>query len=104
MLVDRESHVAGKTKARKLKLSEAIRIGAAIRPQAFGDFYFEGKSCVMGAAYEAIGNALGPNLWCYPTLTEYFGLDINFLGKLADRNNEGESRESIADSLEKEGL
>jgi hypothetical protein len=30
--------------------------------------------------------------------------DINFLGELADRNNAGETRESIADSLEKEGL
>ncbi len=104
MLVDKESHVAGKTEARKLKLSEAIRIGAAIRPQAMGDFYNEGGSCVLGAAYEAIGKKLRPNSWCYPALQKYFGLDVYFLGRLADRNNDGETRESIADSLEKEGL
>jgi hypothetical protein len=35
-------------------LSDAIRIGAAIRPQTFNSWFFNGRSCVMGAAIEAL--------------------------------------------------
>lgn len=44
-----------------MKLSEAIRIGAKIRPQAYGAYYLVGQmtgrigSCAIGAAYEAAG-------------------------------------------------
>lgn len=42
-----------------MQLSEAIRLGAMLRPQAFG-FYFEaGKSCAFGAAAEASGTTSG---------------------------------------------
>lgn len=41
--------------AKVLKLSEAIRIGAKIRPQCTGKFYANGGSCAIGAALEAIG-------------------------------------------------
>lgn len=37
-----------------MKLSDAIRLGAMIRPQGFGS-YFDGKSCALDAAYEAAG-------------------------------------------------
>ena len=38
-----------------MKLSEAIRLGAMIRPQAFGHRFRAGGSCAWGAAQEAIG-------------------------------------------------
>lgn len=39
-----------------MKLSEAIRLGSLLRPQAFGAFMDdEGGSCAMGAAMEAAG-------------------------------------------------
>ena len=43
----------------RMKLSEAIRLGAMLRPQGFGAvFYSDGgvmKSCALGAAGEAVG-------------------------------------------------
>src|SRR6476659_8997882 len=47
----------------KVKLSDAIRSGAAIRPKAISKFYFEGKSCAIGAAYEAITGQIPPRHW-----------------------------------------
>ncbi len=41
--------------AKVLKLSEAIRIGSRIRPQAQTCLFRNGGSCVWGAAYEARG-------------------------------------------------
>lgn len=40
-----------------MKLSEAIRLGAMLRPQAFGTLFDlkSGTSCALGAACEAIG-------------------------------------------------
>jgi len=34
------------------RLSDAILKGAKLRPQSYGQFYFQGKSCVLGAAME----------------------------------------------------
>lgn len=40
----------------KLRLSEAIRLGAILKPQAFGHyFYQDGGSCALVAASEAMG-------------------------------------------------
>lgn len=38
-----------------MKLSEAIRLGAMLKPQAFGLCYSDGRTCAMGAAWDAIG-------------------------------------------------
>jgi len=38
-----------------MKLSEAIRLGAMIRPKADGWFFLDGASCAQGAALEACG-------------------------------------------------
>jgi len=38
-----------------MRLSQAIRLGALIRPQAFGRFFKDGGSCVFGAALETVG-------------------------------------------------
>lgn len=35
-----------------MKLSQAIRNGAKLRPQARLAFFYAGKSCALGAAYE----------------------------------------------------
>lgn len=43
-----------------MKLSEAIRLGAMMKPQAFGSFYDNGGSCALGAACDALG--IDPNL------------------------------------------
>lgn len=37
------------------ELAQAIRLGAACRPQAFGEYYAAGATCALGAAAEAIG-------------------------------------------------
>lgn len=38
-----------------MRLSEAIRLGAMLRPQARHDYMRTGRSCAIGAALEAIG-------------------------------------------------
>lgn len=39
-------------------LAEAMRKGAALRPQCFGSYFWQGASCAIGAAYEgATGRA-----------------------------------------------
>ena len=42
-----------------MRLSEAIRLGAMIRGQAFGFFFQDGQSCAFGAALEAVGTPYG---------------------------------------------
>lgn len=38
-----------------MKLSEAIRLGAMMKPQAFGALYDNGATCALGAAGDAMG-------------------------------------------------
>src|SRR5688572_4034977 len=38
-----------------MKLSEAIRVGAKMKPQGFGGTNIGGRSCALGAALDAIG-------------------------------------------------
>lgn len=57
-----------------MRLSDAIRAGARLRPQAFGAYRDDGGSCALGAAWEALCLAEGrpvdpcPNLrpWAAP--------------------------------------
>lgn len=44
-------------KTTPLKLSEAIRLGATLKPQGFGSYFSGGKSCALGAALDAVGRA-----------------------------------------------
>lgn len=101
----------------KLKLSEAIRIGARLRPQAIGVFFEDGKSCAIGAAMEAIGVPYTERMGCtgYPPVPQMavdafhyilrdgerftdFGVEVH------RRNDRGDTRESIADWLAERGL
>ena len=89
-----------------IKLSEAIRIGAAVRPQCSQAFFADGRSCAIGAAYEG--------LYGYTT-TGYIDMDRMYrafpcvpgnvwLG-IVTRNDCGkQTRESIAGWLEGMGL
>lgn len=40
-----------------MRLSEAIRLGAMLKPQAFGTLWRGVGSCALGAAYDALGCA-----------------------------------------------
>jgi hypothetical protein len=44
-----------------MRLSEAIRLGAMLKPQAFGRYFDQGRSCAMGAALEARGFCAASN-------------------------------------------
>lgn len=99
--------------AKTLKLSEAIRIGAQIRPQCSVEFYDDGKSCALGAALEAIGKRdeamsyrANEVAWPYEWISKYFVLpeDFDELKDVGYLNDEGLSREQIADHLEAKGL
>jgi hypothetical protein len=108
MFVDTELRPQGEVqqKVGKLRLSEAIRVGAKIRPQCTRDFFYANGSCAFGAAYEAATGVVKRNL-----LMEDFFLLWPELKNLLDiriavsrRNDSGESRESIAAWLDSIGL
>ncbi len=87
------------------KLSQAIRIGARLRPQCFdGNIFSGGKSCAIGAAYEGVTGRTfkGPR---YSRVEEIFP-DLTFA--LTEQiwmwnDSDGLTREQIADKLEKLG-
>jgi hypothetical protein len=104
MFVDTKLRPQGEQhKVGTLKLSEAIRIGAKLRPQCRGNYFEDGKSCVLGAAWEGAGfDDEAPYDYMYQVLWKF---GINRLASLiASKNDAGESRESIADWLESQGL
>lgn len=39
-----------------MKLSEAIRLGAMLKPQGHGLLHVNGRTCALGAAYDAVGH------------------------------------------------
>lgn len=126
MFVDEKA--VGETAEQKnarLSLSAAIRAGAKLRPQAETKFFIDGKSCALGAAYEAAFGRIpqdansvrgvgfqecGPDLvTAFPQLRE-FGY-VNAKGDqdtldmaIASRNDMGDTREQIADWLAAQGL
>ena len=89
-----------------LKLSEAIRAGAKLRPQGFGATFKDGKSCAVGAAYEAV---TGLTSWpqheeVYSFLSRHFGVPYSLLRRdVCEKNDSRETREQIADWLEAQG-
>jgi len=105
MFVETEARPVGEpAKVGTLKLSEAMRIGARDTKQCSGVWWDgQGSFCALGAAYKGMGgdlsNAYGPS-----TLRERFGLSHSMFADIAHRNDSGESRESIADWLESQGL
>jgi len=53
-----------------MKLSEAIRLGSMLRPQAFGKIFDGKSSCAFGAAQEALGLH-----WDFPVVITWPWLD-----------------------------
>lgn len=95
--------------AKVTKLSEAIRIGAKIRPQGFTDLFADGKSCALGAAYEGATGSMCAN-YEYGKITKQFpvignGSSLNSLGEKIYRMNDYQrkTREQIADWLAEQG-
>ena len=85
-----------------IKLSEAIREGAKLRPQCYGAFFRNGRSCALGAAYEYLTGDNDP-CKCELTLISRYGTDIR--NRVIYMNDGGLlTRERIADMLEEEGL
>ena len=93
-----------------MKLSEAIRAGAKLRPQAFGWYFKDGGSCAIGAAYEArtgmVGFVDGASdvLCAVPEI-----LDAPLFWAITEMNDlQRMTREQIADRVEqwerKQGL
>lgn len=90
------------------KLSQAIREGAKLRPQCSGLFFKEGKSCALGAAYEAITglHSIADDDSVMALLRQRFKLgDRDLVWEVGmQRNDAGWTREQCADWLEKQGL
>ena len=82
-------------------LAEAIRRGAAIRPQCFGVVFSDGKSCALGAAYEGLGGDYEIpgtlNMHIYSTVWPT-GFDFSKITVLNDQHYW--TREAIADRLD----
>ena len=89
----------------QIKLSEAIRIGARIRPQCVGAFFRNGASCAWGAAWEGAGGEYNQRLFIEEIMKKFPAFES--LGELrkdiADKNDGGDTREQIADWLEAQG-
>ncbi len=88
--------------AKVLKLSEAIRIGARMRPQARHGLFDGVGTCAMGAAAEALG--WKPNMGDsnFDTLPEFVRHHPAYIWA-GLRNDAGMTRERIADCLEEMG-
>lgn len=107
----KEQGEAVPVKVGKLRLSAAMRIGAMMRPQCTGEWFFEGRSCALGAAFEGAGRKAEAfsykhehDAWPYSAVTSVFGVHQNITEQVFKRNDKGESRESIADWLESQGF
>jgi len=101
-----------------MKLSEAIRAGAALAPQVKGVFSLDGGTCALGAAYQAIHGEPPLLKMTVPDLTRYLGVDMfqrvdcpvshyskHLFDAVIDLNDDFNwSRERIADWLETLGL
>jgi hypothetical protein len=91
------------------KLSQAIREGAKLRPIGKGFLLYGGRTCALGAALEGLGHKVIP--WegtgtpgysaQYEVLYDRFGASV--CQEVFMFNDEGWTRERIADWLEKRG-
>jgi len=108
MFVETKLRPQGEQQVGKLKLSEAIRIGARLRPQGIGVFFdLAGRSCAMGAAMEARG--IKPFFdegiphrvrEACPEFVNSNGGGFSALAKqIYQKNDSGATREQIADWL-----
>lgn len=85
-----------------LRLSEAIRRGAKIRPQCKHYYEYKGASCALGAAAEAVWGDRGAG-WPERFIDE-FGITLELFHLIGAKNDSGMTREQVADWLESQGL
>lgn len=100
-----------------MKLSEAIREGAKLKPVQCYDLYFGNdgiSSCALGAAMEVLLQVHNRDQYwsiCEENgdydvnclIAEETGTPIKMMRTITYRNDHGETREQIADWLETEG-
>jgi hypothetical protein len=96
-----------------LRLSDAIRIGAKLRPQCtYEPFDKVGRSCALGAAYEATFGRTGDVMEVYGTLPYRYPALLrqlpsstkDIMSEIFERNDQWHNtREQIADWLEAQG-
>lgn len=95
--------------AKVLKLSEAIRIGSRMRPKSVRGFFVKGRTCAIGAAFEA---AMGrppqgalDDSQMHEFMKMFPAVQAFALGtEIVERNDcRNQSREEIADWLESKG-
>jgi hypothetical protein len=60
-----------------MRLSEAIRLGAMMKPQAFGASFHDGRTCALGAALDAIGRVRE----CYLNAPDYWAMLVNYVAE-----------------------
>ncbi len=96
-----------KFETKVLKPSQAMRIGARIRPQCGGHYFFKGRSCAIGAWMEGLGVPYvhGAAVVDYPDLArELRVMSKDYFEKykktITEDNDSCMSREAIADRLE----
>lgn len=98
-----------------LRLSTAIRIGSKLRPQTTGRLFQAGASCAIGAAYEALYGEPPQEVWreniddanaplseCWTRVLDVFPQAT--FSSIGIKNDNGWTREAIADWLESQGL
>lgn len=97
-------------KSGTLKLSQAMRIGAKLRPQCFDTSVSGGKSCALFAAAEALGWEYHEPAHTYEAIriikektgVNYGDSRVPDIVGMNDKNRM--TREQIADALEAQGL
>jgi hypothetical protein len=106
MFISEEVFVPGKSAEVELKPSQAMRIGAKLRPQCQYAPFSAGRSCALGAIWEGYGN---PYRTAMESVCPVYELANKKLGpvmtsRVYSLNDNGATREDIADWLEGQGL
>ncbi len=106
MLIDEQTYAPGQMRTTDLKPSQAIRIGAAMRPQCEGIIFKDGGSCVIGALWEGYGKRNSQYIEDYVKIYAFASRVLgNFVNKAWYLNDQKHwTREAIADWLEAKGL
>ena len=106
MLVDKDSHLPGQDRTEtKLKPSQAMRIGIALRPVKCVENFFAGDnaSCALGAMWQGYGYPGEPPSFMSDWGERLTGLTVEMAISVFTRNDAGWTREQIAQWLEEQG-